>query len=126
MLEVVAQIPEGAANLMLNGIDSSIIYSTDYHRALSREIARVIRGGGIVLGCNSVALNPDWMHAEGLVFAEPLREEKESNRDYLAGNWQGGEELHLYIFESESGQVLSGLYQKHLEWRKKLWPGLEI
>lgn len=121
MLEFVAGMQPGSANIVLNGIDSSIIPNTEYNEALNQEIARVIKGGGIVLGCNSVALHPEWMHARGLVFVKPLRE----NTYYLPRYWDDGERFILYAFEAASDQTLPpAAYERELNQRRNLWPSL--
>jgi SAM-dependent methyltransferase len=44
---------ETMAAVAINGIDSIVIPSGNYHHALAREIARVLRPGGVVFGINS-------------------------------------------------------------------------
>ena len=54
MLDFVARLPDNSANFALFGLDEDIIGGDRrYHEALSKEIARALRGGGIVFGRNS-------------------------------------------------------------------------
>lgn len=53
MLEFVARLQPGSVNVVSNGIDSSIIRSAAYHRALAEEVERVLPSGGLVFGYGS-------------------------------------------------------------------------
>ena len=54
MLEFISRVKSNSANITINGIDASVLWDTrSYSEALAREIARVVRVGGIAFGHNS-------------------------------------------------------------------------
>ncbi len=56
MLDVVARLPDNSVNFTINGIDDTILgYRREndfYTEALTREIVRALRPGGVVFGAN--------------------------------------------------------------------------
>jgi len=53
MLDFVSRLPNGSANFMLTGIDSSVIHVLGYNRELAAEIHRATKRDGIVFGTRS-------------------------------------------------------------------------
>ncbi len=53
MLTTLARLPSACANITINGIDGALIKNQEYHKALAREIERVLLPGGIVFGFQS-------------------------------------------------------------------------
>jgi hypothetical protein len=57
MLEYAIASKDGSANVVMNGIDQSIITSEDYAKALMAEVARLVPEGGVAMGFNSPFLS---------------------------------------------------------------------
>ena len=57
MLEYAQSSPENFGNVVMNGIDESIITSNEYAKNLMAEIARVVPEGGVAMGFNSPFLS---------------------------------------------------------------------
>ncbi|MEI8230108.1 MAG: hypothetical protein WCG83_03135 [Candidatus Peregrinibacteria bacterium] len=122
MLDFVARMPAGSACLQINGIDTTQIQAFEYHQALAREIGRVIRGGGIVFGCDSTALDPALMLQERLMFVPPLLDRKD--QEYAPENWYCLGEGMPRIYEAANMSSLSANLQK--QFREKIAEIVEI
>ena len=59
MLDFLQYVADSSVEaISLNGIDDKIIADDDYHDELVRQIRRVLKPSGIILGCNSEAIAP--------------------------------------------------------------------
>jgi SAM-dependent methyltransferase len=54
MLSFLARLQTGISTIAINGIDYHVIPDGNYHHALAREIARVLRPGGIAMGIRAM------------------------------------------------------------------------
>jgi hypothetical protein len=57
ILDLVGRLPDACGSFMINGIDTAVIDSPEYHRALCNELVRATRPGGLVFGMNSEVFN---------------------------------------------------------------------
>jgi len=60
MLDFLSRLPDNSVNIVMNGIDDTILNNQEYIRAVANEITRVTKKGGFVFGSHSAPL--DWMH----------------------------------------------------------------
>ncbi|MFA5022851.1 MAG: hypothetical protein WC385_02430 [Candidatus Paceibacterota bacterium] len=73
MLDFISRLPSNSVNIEVDGVDYDIIHNPEYHKALAREILRVTKKGGLVIGTQS---NP-------LYFAKELPRVKMINGEIL-------------------------------------------
>lgn len=64
ILDFLLHLRDGSVNIMMNGIDAHVAHDPDfgsdtakYHKRLADEILRVTKGGGVILGLGSDALD---------------------------------------------------------------------
>lgn len=57
LLAFLQRMPDNSCSISIHGIDDLIIRDPQYHEVLKREIVRVCRPGGFILGCESGALD---------------------------------------------------------------------
>ncbi len=57
MLEFLSTLPDDSVCVTINGIDMSVIHSEAYHRALTKEMIRVLAPDGVIFGRLSESLN---------------------------------------------------------------------
>ncbi|MEI8270847.1 MAG: hypothetical protein WCG45_05785, partial [bacterium] len=70
MLLFLAKLPDESANVMINGIDHTIISNNEYWEKLKQEIRRVIPKYGVVLGYSS-----DFSEIEGLKSIKMIKDD---------------------------------------------------
>jgi hypothetical protein len=57
MLDFLSRLPDSSVCITINGVDSRVIKNEEYHRALAKEIERVVGKNGVVFGVNSSSLS---------------------------------------------------------------------
>jgi hypothetical protein len=57
MLDFVSRLKDSSVNIVINGIDGSIIKPKEYHELLAKELLRVVRDNGLIFGNNSNCLD---------------------------------------------------------------------
>lgn len=56
MLDFISRLPDNSANFSMNGIDHFVIEDEEYHNALTTELTRTTKPGGVVFGINCDAV----------------------------------------------------------------------